>query len=229
MNEKITIKSFSAFDKPELTQKYIEGHQKVLELYGVTKVTSSKLQWVEDPNSIVVSVESGSGKILGGGRIQIASEIYPLPIEDAIGEMDNRIYQLIKEYTKFKTAEFCGLWNSREIAGYGIGSIFLARVGISLTDKLNLGSLFGLCSPATLNLSLNVGFTVMEVLGNKGTFYYPKEDLLATALFLPDPHLLHHANETDRKRILSLRKNPFQNATESGPKGTVDINYNLGI
>lgn len=223
----IRIKVFRPKEDWETCEKYIEGHRKVLEVYGVTKVTSTDLSWTDDPRTVVIHVESDTGKALGGGRIQVWSKQHPLPMESAIGEIDDSFKEVINEYSKTKTGEFCGLWNSREVAGLGIGSIFLGRVGISLITHLDLGSLFALCSPATLKPCLNIGFRVFHEIGNQGTFYYPKEDLIATALLVPDPETLSYATDVDRERILALRNFPEQVAQESGPRGTVEINYNL--
>jgi hypothetical protein len=223
----INITAFRATDNPALTARYIEGHRKVLEVYGVTKVTSNDTKWVDDTHTVVIHVESEDGKTLGGARIQIAGKHNKLPLADAVGEIDPLIYKIIDTYSEHNTGEFCGLWNSREVAGLGIGSIFLGRVGISLISRLGLGSLFALCSPATLKHCLNVGFNVLHEIGNDGTFYYPKEDLLATALIIPDPLYLASANSYDRDRILELRNNPRQITKEIGPRGPVEISYDL--
>jgi hypothetical protein len=224
----IYFTAFRPFGNTLLTEKYIDGHKKVLEVYGVTKVTSMDTSWVDDPNTVVIHVESETGKVLGGGRIQVTGQ-HPLPIEGAVGEIDDRIYGIIESHALTSTGEFCGLWNSREIAGYGIGSVFLGRVGISLISQLRLGSLFALCSPATLKPCLNIGFRVFKEIGNEGTFYYPKEDLVATCLIVPDPSELSHASEEDRKRIISLRENPIQIVSELGPRGPIEISYNLAL
>lgn len=226
----IEIKAFRAINNTEACQKYIDGHRKILEIYGVTKVTSANTDWASDPASFVIMVESAStGKILGGARIQVAQGSLPLPIEEAVGEMDSSIYNIIKEYGKGATGELCGLWNSREVAGMGIGSIFLGRVGVAITTQLNLNSVFALCSPATLANCKRVGFIIEKSLGNNGTFYYPKEDLLATALVIPNPVTIENAELLERESILNLRQKPRQRKTEIGPKGEIEVEYDLII
>lgn len=211
----------------EYIEKYIEGHAEVLRVVGITKVTSSRHEWRYNPDNYVLYVESEDGRALGGGRIQLLTPEQNLPMEGAIIEKDSKVTEVIHRHPHFETAEFCGLWNSKEIAGYGIGSIVLTRIGVSITNQLHINRLFALCSPATLNNSKRVGFQVITALGNNGTFYYPKENLIATAIWLPDPQILSTADESDRKKIFSLREDPFQIGIESGPKGEIQIEYNL--
>lgn len=108
------------------------------------------------------------------------SDEYPLPLEDAIGKLDPKIYQVVSEYNKEGTAELCGLWNSREVAGMGIGSTLLvraclARAGLVLANQLQINSLFALCASYTLRMALGTGFEVEESVGDNGKFPYPKK------------------------------------------------------
>lgn len=226
----VKIKAFRADQDREECMRYVEGHHKVLEAYGVTKVTSADLSWMEEPYTYIVLIEGQeTGEVLGGGRIQLAGGKIPLPIETAIDKMDTRIFDLVKEKAKNGTAEYCGLWNSKKIAGYGIGSVVLIRVGVAILDKLKVGSLFGFCSPATLKNCKSVGYQIIESLGINGTFYYPKEDLLATALLIPDPITLKYADPSERVKIFDMRKNPVQKTIEYGIKGKIEVEYDLGI
>lgn len=228
MNAKIRV--FSAPQDIETCQKYIQSHRAVLESYGVTKVTSTFSDWVNDPNTYVIVIESMEGdRILGGGRVQIKSTDRPMPMEGAIGRIDPRIYTYLEQFEGKRIAEFCGLFNSREVAGYGFGSIFLGRVGVAVSHLLELDHLLALCSPATLRNCLRVGFEVIYALGNKGTFYYPKEDLIATALIIQNMAELPTADQEDRERIFALRSNPLNTSIEKGPKGEMEIFYNLQV
>ncbi|MBI3235051.1 MAG: hypothetical protein HYZ42_13630 [Bacteroidetes bacterium] len=224
---KVKIKIVKPDKHPEYIQKYIDGHAEVLKVVGITKVTSSNNDWVNDPNNYIIYVESEDGRALGGGRIQIFTPTQKLPMEGAIIEKDANITNVINEYKYYETAEFCGLWNSKEIAGFGIGSIILTRIGVAITSQLNLKCLFALCSPATLNNSRRVGFEVIKSLGNEGTFYYPKENLIATAIFLEDLENLPLAFEEDKMKMEKLRNNPICIEKERGPKGEIEIEYNL--
>ncbi len=228
---KIVIKAFRAPDNIEACHKFVDGHMKVLKIYGISMITSANVEWFEDKNTYVILVESEDGeKIYGGARVQIATGQYQLPIEKAVTGMDNHVGKVIMEYAKDGTAEFCGLWNSREVAGLGIGSMYLGRAAVAITRQLKLTTLFGLAAPATVKNSMRVGFEVATFLGNNGTFYYPKEDLIATAVIIKDTENLPTAEPDERTIIQDLRANLFQHKHESGPKGrTLDVVYDLAI
>lgn len=224
------IRTFRAIDDPVSCDQYIDGHRKVLEAYGVTKVTSANVEWRYDPDTYVIIVESiDRTKVLGGGRIQIRSAERRMPLEDATAILDSRIYAYVDNIGNHKVAEFCGLWNSKEVAGYGIGSIFLGRIGVAIITQLEITNLMALCSPATLRNCLKVGFEIIRELGNNGTFYYPKEDLLATCLIIKDIINLPTANPIEREAILKLRENPVQESIEMGPKGELKLFYDIRV
>ncbi|MCW3122794.1 MAG: hypothetical protein JWQ38_2286 [Flavipsychrobacter sp.] len=215
-------------DNIEACQRYVEGHSKVLRIYGIAMITSAKVKWFEDPGTYVIMVESENGeKTFGGARIQIAQGKFALPIEDALTNFDKNIHQFVKELIP-TTGELCGLWNSREVAGLGIGSIYLSRIGVALAMQLKLQTLFALCAPATVKNSNRVGYLVDERLGDKGTFYYPKEGLVATAVLLNDVQELKSADPDERIKIIELCTNPIQTANEISPRGQeLLLDYNL--
>lgn len=224
------IRAYRAPDDVENSLRYIDGHRKVLESYGVKQVTSANHTWLHDPNTYVIIVESEDGdKIYGGGRIQIRSVDLKMPMEDAIAKVDSSIYGYVDSLGNHTIGEFCGLFNSKEVAGYGIGSIFLGRIGVAISRQVNVQYLMALCSPATLRNCARVGFEIIRELGNNGTFYYPKEGLIATALIINDVVNLPSAMPDEREKIFDLRVNPIQQVIESGPKGEMNILYETQI
>ncbi len=226
----IHIRAFRVTDDIPSCERYLEGHRKVLESYGVTKVTSNNTSWMGDPNTYLIIVEDEQRqKTYGGGRIQIHSAGLPMPLVDAIAILDKNIHDFVANLGQKNVAEFCGLWNSKEMAGYGIGSIYMGRVGVAVASQLEIKALMALCSPGTLKNCLKVGFEVITELGNNGTFYYPKEDLTATALIINDLHGLPHALEQEREAIAKIKNNLTGTATEKGPKGIMDFIYDLRI
>lgn len=227
----IQIRTFRAPDDPEACEKFIVGHKKLLEIFGITKITSNRQEWVDDYNTNVILVEDQETKIVyGGARLQVVTGEYSLPIEDALGKYDDGIYEMVRE-DQFSggTCELCGLWNSREVAGMGIGSYILSRVGAAIASQLDLKSIFVLCAPITVKMGKRVGAVVEESLGNKGLFYYPKDDLIATAMRLRNIYDLSTADPTEKEKIISLRGNPHQYIMERGPRGTFEVEYNLAI
>lgn len=232
METEVRIRAFRATDDSETCLKFILGHQKVLENHGIYNVTSSAVEWMYNPAVFVIVVESLDGaKLYGGARVHAANGKDMLPIEIATGEMDKRIHEYVALYAQGGTGELCGLWNSIEVAGLGIGSYFPARVGIVIIEQLGFDTLFGLCSPLTLRFNEWIGCRTFTKIGMNGTFYYPKLDLLATAVFLADAHELSKSPPRERDKMLWLRNNlkcvikektPFKNVM-------VTVHYEIEI
>jgi hypothetical protein len=205
----VRIRAYRAIDEPETCELFIQGHTNVLTSIGVTKVTSSKNGWATDPAVFVIIVESLDGeKVYGGARVHVSGGNEPLPIEQATGAMDPSIYEVVWSFAQYGTGEICGLWNSHELAGYGIGTPLLIRTLIAISSQIGLQSLFALCAPYTVKPVVNCGMVLVDSIGNKGTFYYPKLDLIATAMILNDVSNLSGALEEDRRAILQMRENP---------------------
>ena len=234
MVTEVRIRAFRAIDEPETCQLFIDGHKKVLENHGINKVTSSSNDWSTLESVYVVVVEGQEdGRMYGGSRVHIADGIHPLPIESAVGEMDESIYEMVKTNTGKGTGELCGLWNSIEVAGLGIGAIFASRAALAIAPQIGLTTIFSLCSPVTVKFSEWQGGRVIKDLGNNGTFYYPKHDLLATAVFVQDMINMPDTAPLERERIMDLRAYPKQVAMENYPfrKGTtsIKIHYDLVV
>ncbi len=228
---KLVIKAFKAIDNPDACHRYVEGHMKVLRIFGITMITSAKAEWINDPYTYVIMVESDDGeKVYGGARIQLAGGINPLPLETAVEELEPGISKIVQEYAARGTGELCGLWNSREVAGLGIGSMYLARAAVTITEQLNMSTLFALCAPSTVKNSLRIGFEIATFMGNNGTFYYPKEDLVATTMIIPDTKTLGTTEAEEREIVMGLRQQPVQFTIDEGPRGRIlEIDYKLLI
>ncbi len=226
----IRIKAFQAINDPASCEKFIEGHRRVLECVGVKEVTSANNNWVSDKNVYVIIVESvEDNKILGGARVQVYDGSEDLPMIEATKDLDSKIIEFVAENKLGGTGELCGLWNSIEVAGMGIGSVFLIRTCVALAAKLELESLYALCSPYTTRMASNYGFLVEKRLGNNGTFYYPKLDLLATIVFQKDLKNLPNSDNHERERIFDLLKNPTQKAIEKNRQYEFEIQYEIDL
>ncbi|POY35219.1 hypothetical protein C3K47_16715 [Solitalea longa] len=227
----IGIRVFRATDDPDACQKYIDGHRRILEIHGVTKITSYKHDWLEDPHTMIILVEDKEqGRVLGGARLQLKRSGISLPIELALFKYDSKILDMVQEAElNGGTSELCGLWNSMEVAGMGIGSYILSRIGAAISSQLPITSIFVLCSPVTVRMGRRVGAVVERTLGNNGLFYYPKDDLIATAMILADCDTLVNADASERELIYDLRATPIQKRVERGPKGQFELNYDILI
>lgn len=226
----VRLRAFRAIDDPKTCERFIEGHAHVLTAIGVKKVTSSKNDWMYNPASFVLIVESlDSEKVYGGVRIHVSGGSEPLPIEQATGTMDARVYDLVYNHALHGTGEGCGLWNSREIAGYGIGSIFLTRAGAAISTQIGIKSLFALCAPYTVKLAESVGYRIDTSVGNNGTFYYPKLDLLATVMIMRNLDTLTEADQENKEAIFSLRTNSNIVRIETLRNKEIEIHYQIDI
>ncbi len=229
MIKDIRIRAFRATDDPETCKEFVKGHKKILEDYGITQLSSSSDNWVNTNSTFVIVVEALNGKLLGGARIQAANGIIPLPIEMATGSMDARIFGKVKEKAINGTGELCGVWNSKEASGLGVGSYFSIQAAMAICHQIGLDSLFILCAPHTLKMFQQYGGSVIIDIGNKGTFYYPKIDLLTTAMFYNDLKTFDDGQVDKKEKLKSLIHTPVQDKVEISPKTeiSITIQYNL--
>jgi hypothetical protein len=224
------IRAFRAIDEFDTCLKYKEHHVNVLRDYGITNVTSSNDEWIQNPNMYCVIAEtSNKNEMIGGIRVQVSDSNHLLPVETAIGKMDNRIFQLVHNYrVDGGVGELCGLWNAKKISGYGV-SVLLVRAGISITNQLKFKTMIGICAEYSLKMFQNVGFIIDKSLGVHGDFPYPNDTYKANVVGILNAETLNSATNYDKERMDSLRSNPKQTFIEKGPKGEIVINYNLVI
>lgn len=228
----VVIKAFRAVDDPYNCERYIMGHERVLSSHGVEKVTSSNHEWKNNPNAYVIIVESEEGdKVLGGARVDVYSKEWGLPMIEATKDMDDNVESVVRKLGENGgTAEICGLWNSVEVAGMGIGSVYSIRCAVAILTQLNIETCWAFCSPFTARIARNYGFKIETELGNDGTFYYPKMDLLATVTVLKDIQTIETGNGYEKDIIFSLRKEPKQVSNEKSKRGQeLKVDYRLKV
>lgn len=226
----VRLRAFRAIDEPETCRLFVEGHAQVLTSIGVTKVTSSKNGWTTNPAVFALVVESLDGKrIYGGARVHVSGGTEPLPIEQATYKLDPSVHGLVWKYAQYGSGEICGLWNSQELSGYGIGTPLLIRTGIAMSSQLGIQSLFALCAPYTVKPVVNCGMVLEDSIGNKGTFYYPKLDLIATAMILKDVSTLEKAHREDKFAMLQMRDNPNTFKIHELKQKEITIDFELQV
>lgn len=228
MIEKLKFRAFRAINEHDTCLRYKAGHVDVLKDYGITNVTSNNDEWMHNPNIYCVIAEiADTGELIGGIRVQISDEKNLLPVEKAIGKMDDRIHKIVVDYRlDGGVGELCALWNAKSVAGLGI-SVLLTRAGISITNQLHFNTLIGICGDYTLNMFQRVGFVVDNSLGINGEFPYPKPDFIARVLGIMNASTLDTAHEYDKERMKTLRNIPVQIAIEKGVIDDIEVNYNL--
>ena len=230
MKNKLIFRAFRAINDPVACSDFKAGHSAVLKDYGITNITTNNDEWMKNPNMYcVVVLSEDRQETLGGIRIQISDEANLLPVEKAIGEMDARIFELVKNFrVDGGVGELCALWNAKKVAGIGL-SILLTRAGISVTNQLYIKTLVGICADYTLKMFQKVGFVVDHTLGINGEFEYPNSKYTARVLGIMNAATLSTADEFDRDKMAQLRQKPIQTAIEQGTKSEIEIDYELLI
>lgn len=224
---KYRVFTFRAIDSPKLCEEYINGHVKILTDFGIENITSNNNSWTLNPDVYCLGLISENNELLGGIRIQLANGIDPLPIEYAIGSMENKIYNLVNQYRlNGGVGELSGLWVNNKLKGLGIG-VYLVRAAIASSNQLNFKTLIGICGDVTLTMFRNVGFGVDTSIGKHGTFYYPNSLLIAYAVGILDTVTLHKSTSYDKDIMLSLRDNLRIKRVEKDRGVDVKIDYNL--
>lgn len=230
MDKVLTFKAFRAIDEPVICEQYKKGHVSVLIDYGITNITTNNDDWMRNPNMYcIIAIDEEEQEIVGGIRVQVSDEATLLPVEKAIGRMDDRIFGIVKNFREHGgVGELCALWNAKKIAGLGI-SILLTRSGISITNQLGIKTLVGICADYTLKMFKQVGFVVDQSLGKNGEFAYPNDTYVARVLGIMNASTLDTAQDYDKERMNSLREQPEQATFEKGTRQDVKIKYELKI
>lgn len=229
MNEIYKIFAFRAVDEKELCNQYVAGHINVLTDYGITNITSNNDTWINNEHIYCIGLkEEKGGDLLGGIRIQLADGIEPLPVENAIGYLDNNIYSLVENYAiNGKVGELSGLWVNNRLKGLGFGP-HLVRAAIASSNQLNFKTLIGICARYSLKMFNDVGFVIDESLGNQGNFHYPNKNYIAHVVGILNAITLQSANNYDKKIMTSLRDNVVQSRNQIYANDKVyQINYNI--
>ena len=143
--------------------------------------------------------------------------------------MDGSVPRHIRKYAPQGTGELCGLWNSMEVAGLGIGAVYLIRCAIAICPAIGIGTLWALCSPFTTRIARNYSFIKYTDVGDEGKFYYPKIDLIATACLIQDTNSLEGGNPSETDVIFELRKNLTVVRYEENRGRKLEVDYQLDI
>lgn len=226
----LKFRAFKAVNEIDTCLNFIEEHRNVLRDYNISNITTNTESWMHNPNVYcVIAQQKEDDKIVGGLRIQLSDKETLLPVELAIGKMDNRIHDIVKKFRDGGgVAELCALWNAKSVAGIGVSRL-LVRAGIAASNQIEMNTLICICADYTLAMFQQVGFVVDDSLGMDGGFPYPNAAYTARVLGIMNPALLNNASAFDKMRMESLRQEPVQNFKEFGNGREIEIDYNLVI
>jgi hypothetical protein len=227
--ESIVIRGFRAIDDLSSCQRFLQGHIDVIAAFGF-KLSSATEAWMYDPNTYVVIVESHDRKrTFGGARLQMRSPSNPLPVEGAIGIEAPEIFSFLEEKRDRRLAEICGLWNSVNVAGMGVGSVYSIRSAIALGELVGIEEMIALCSVHTYRMAHKYGFQLIQEIGNQGAIPYAGANQTAHITYQPNISHLPNSNEEERNLIMDLRKKPVQVKKDNGNPSELEIFYQLQI
>lgn len=225
---KVHIRAFRACDDVISSQRFVDGHSAVLANHGFKKLASSNDAWINSKDVYVILVTSPSGhRIYGGARIHMKNPEGKLPLERAIEKFDPKVNDITDGMEPEGCAELCALWNSIEVAGFGIGSKLVIRCAISMCENLNITHLLALSSPPTRRWMKGFGFTTITEIGDNGGFPYPTDKLVATVAHYISSGDFEKMEPDFRTEVEELRKNPKKVGVSSGPKGEISLHYDL--
>lgn len=228
MRQEITIRAFKATDDPIGCAEFVRNHRAILESFGITNVTTNNETWCTDTDTYVIVAESPTHGMVGGIRVEVSRGGRTLPIEEALFDLDHRIKPTISEYAKGGIGEVCGLWNSESFNSMGL-PLLLSFAAVSISNQLGIKSLTCLVAHYTLRHALKVGFSLMEEVGDGGTFTYPIPSIKAIAMLIPDAVLLENAAPANRHKLFSLRIRPEQLREEHTGSIPLLVQYDLLI
>jgi hypothetical protein len=220
------FRAFKAANELQTCLKFKEEHQNVLKDYGITNVTSNNDAWMYDPAMFCIVAEQNR-KIVGGVRLQISTRRGSLPVEAAIGKMDELIYTVVDRYRNAGgIAELCALWNARGVAGTGISKV-LVRTGVAAAIQLPVKSLLSICADYTIAMFQEAGFREVKELSRKNGYPYPNNTYQARVLKVEDSGFLTQAGHYAGERIKSLRESPIQQHIETDLNRPLKADYDL--
>lgn len=226
----INVRVFRATSEPDACIRYAEGYLQVLREFDIRHVNPMSLEWTSDPYAWVLAAEdAATGKMMAGGQIRLAAGTAPLPIELAIRELDERISDRIAAFGKNQTAELYGLWNGKEAEGLRLGNYYLPMAALAASESMKVKTLLSLCSPFTYDQYTRLGFEVMHTLGNNGSFFYPKKDLIALGMMVADCNSITSMAPAELELFRLLRENRSPKTEVMGRKGPVTLSFSLKV
>ncbi len=219
---------YRATSNREHALDYVRGHKEVMKRFNIESLASSEPKWMTNENVYAILVFE-NGEIIAGAKIHKADGVHPLPVEDAVGYLDERLNPLIDaDRQDAGTGEFCGMWTSKKVSGMGL-SKYITRVAITILEQLEIKHLWGLTSDHTYPLFKAVGYQIIKDLGEGGDFAYPPPDYLAWVI-KADAVTLEGADRKEEADIRNLRSKLEQTIQERTKDGVaISLKFQLVI
>ena len=170
----VTLHIFRSSDDAGLSARFAEGHRAVLRAAGIRNLTSFGKDWLGDPETTMFLLTCQDDEVLlSGMRLQRRKGVDSLPMERAVGAGSSGLTSFLDARQEEGCGEFCALWSRRETAVAGIGMLPMACVGLGLMPQLNIRHGFAFMGTNMRPIQRELGFTIMEGIGDEGLFDYP--------------------------------------------------------
>lgn len=231
------VRVFRADQYPELCHSLVDGHQAVLQAYGIKKLTTFNRDWIGNPRVIVVAaVARGQGvdglqeRVLGGARMHGANVVSELPLLKAVGDQDPNLGKHMQQYVDEGAYELGGMWNSIELAGMGVEATFLIQAAMAALSMVGGRHLFALTSPVTRRMQGPLAFFTDYEVGDEGYFTYPTDRLRATIARYTFPENVSHVDSKVRELLEGIWQDPEAMMHEvRGPKGQLQLKFRIEV
>jgi len=170
----VTLHIFRSSEDAGLSARFSEGHKSVLRAAGIRNLTSFGQDWLGDPDTTLFLLTCQDDEVLlSGMRLQRRTSPGTLPLEKAVGGLSPDLMRYLDERQQEGCGEFCALWSRRETAVAGIGMLPMACVGLGLMPQLGIRHGFAFMGTNMRPIQRELGFTILEHLGEDGQFAYP--------------------------------------------------------
>jgi hypothetical protein len=226
-----TIRIFRSSKDEALCHELVDGHQAVLNAYGIEQLITFDRQWIGDPEVLVLAAVAGrEGRVLGGARMYRGVEPADLPMFRAVAHQDAGLASFLSPYLAEGAYELGGLWNSMELAGMGVDATYLIQGAMATLPMLSARHIFALTSPVTRRMQAGLGFLTESQVGDEGFFVYPTPKLRATIARFTFPEQLADAQPSVRALLEGIWQDPLRSTCVlQGPKGEIQLHFQIDL
>lgn len=199
-----------AADDYLLCENFVQGHRQLLAMNDVD-LGPIDTSWFNSEDVFLLVVRRAYDKeILGGAKLVIFDGRNNLPLLKLLNDDYPELFGFLSDYAEKGLVEISGLWNSRSVAGLGLGSEQLIRTSIAICGLLNIETVVTFCSPFVTRFAELYGFTPLSQFGENGSIPFPDNRWMSTINILTDPRIMSKADSAEKSIIFALRGNPIQ-------------------
>ena len=223
----VNIVAFRAVDDYKACLSYMHGHRKVLAVHGFTHFLSNEESWMFNPDTIVAMVWDKDMKTpLGGARFERRTKGNLLSFERVLMKDEPEVVKHVNRRVRGGTGEVCGLWNSKDVAGWNT-SILLVRAVLVTLYQAGHNSTFAFNARYTNRIPMRLGFERLKIIGTNGYVPYPDDRFLAAIWRYECKKGLSRAYQYEAETMKKLIAEPKQQIIEKDIYNNLDVSYDL--